>query len=99
MCWKAQGYTLLLTVISMVIAIVLAVVLAVMRNHQPSASWRELVHIWFFRGTPVYTQLVFWGLFAVLIPVSVSAFHLPIDSGVDCSPSSPHSTRRGSVWR
>ena len=24
--------------------------------------------IWFFRGTPVYTQLIFWGLFAVLIP-------------------------------
>lgn len=28
-------------------------------------SW---FYIWFFRGTPVYTQLVFWGLFAVLIP-------------------------------
>ena len=24
--------------------------------------------IWFFRGTPVYTQLVFWGMFAVLVP-------------------------------
>lgn len=28
-------------------------------------SW---FYIWFFRGTPVYTQLVFWGLFAVLFP-------------------------------
>jgi polar amino acid transport system permease protein len=24
--------------------------------------------VWFFRGTPIYTQLLFWGLFAVLFP-------------------------------
>ena len=28
-----------------------------------SVSW---VYIWIFRGTPVYVQLVFWGLFPVL---------------------------------
>ena len=28
-----------------------------------SASW---VYLWIFRGTPVYVQLVFWGLFPSL---------------------------------
>lgn len=63
------GYTLLLTVIAMVVALVLAVILAIMRQSinivLRAVSW---FFIWFFRGTPVYTQLVFWGLFAVLIP-------------------------------
>jgi polar amino acid transport system permease protein len=63
------GWTLVLTVTSMVIAIVLAVILAVMRKSVNvvlrAVSW---FWIWFFRGTPVYTQLVFWGLFAVLVP-------------------------------
>lgn len=54
-------YTLLLTVISMVIAIVLAVVLAVMRKSiNPVLRGVSWFYIWFFRGTPVYTQLVFW---------------------------------------
>lgn len=63
------GYTLLLTVIAMAVALVLAIVLAIMRQSTNvvlrGVSW---FFIWFFRGTPVYTQLVFWGLFAVLIP-------------------------------
>lgn len=62
-------WTLLLTVLSMVIAIVLAVGLAMMRKSSNQVlrgvSW---FFIWFFRGTPVYTQLVFWGMFAVLVP-------------------------------
>jgi polar amino acid transport system permease protein len=55
--------TIELTVLSMVLAIVLAVILAVMRlSPNPvfrSVSW---VYLWIFRGTPVYVQLVFWGL-------------------------------------
>lgn len=62
-------YTLLLTVISMGIAIILAVILAVMRKSiNPVLRGVSWFYIWFFRGTPVYTQLVFWGLFAVLVP-------------------------------
>lgn len=53
----------------MVIAITLAILLAFMRESENplfrSVSW---VWVWFFRGTPVYTQLVFWGLIAVLYP-------------------------------
>lgn len=67
---EAAFNTLQLTVYSMVIAIVLGVVLAVMRlSPNPvfkSISW---VYLWIFRGTPVYVQLTFWGLLAVIYPV------------------------------
>ncbi len=63
------GWTLFLTVVSMVIAISLAVVLAMMRKSvNPVLRGVSWFFIWFFRGTPVYTQLVFWGMFAVLVP-------------------------------
>ena len=59
--------TLELTILSMILAIVLAVLLAVMRlSPNPvfrSVSW---VYLWIFRGTPVYVQLVFWGLFPTI---------------------------------
>jgi len=61
-CW-----TLAITVISMAVAIALAICLALMRESENalirSLSW---LWVWFFRGTPVYTQLVFWGLVSVL---------------------------------
>jgi len=64
---EAAVFTLLLTVISMVIAIILGVVLAVMRQSEnpvvKSVAW---VYLWIFRGTPVYVQLVFWGLIAII---------------------------------
>ena len=57
-------YTLELTVISMVVAIILSVILAIMRKSiNPVLRGVSWFFIWFFRGTPVYTQL-----FAVLIP-------------------------------
>ena len=66
---RGVGWTLVLTFGSMAIAIVLAVLLAVMRRSDNpvmrSVSW---FWIWFFRGTPIYTQLVFWGLLSVLYP-------------------------------
>lgn len=53
--------TIELTVIAMAAGIFLGVVLAVMRL---SASWllssTSWVYIWFFRGTPVLVQLLFW---------------------------------------
>lgn len=66
---RGVGWTLVLTFGSMAIGVVLAVLLAVMRRSDNpvlrSVSW---FYIWFFRGTPIYTQLVFWGLIAVLYP-------------------------------
>ncbi|WP_371164546.1 amino acid ABC transporter permease [Buchananella felis] len=62
-------WTLILTVAAMVIGIVLAITAAIMRESTNpvlrSVSW---VYIWFFRGTPIYTQLIFWGLLGALYP-------------------------------
>ncbi|BBZ60208.1 amino acid ABC transporter permease [Mycolicibacterium monacense] len=64
---EAAWNTLQLTILSMVLALVLGVLLAVMRlSPNPvfkSVAW---VYLWIFRGTPVYVQLVFWGLFPTL---------------------------------
>ncbi len=62
---EGVGYTLILTFLSMIIAIILAVMRKSANPVLRGVSW---FYIWFFRGTPVYTQLVFWGLFSVLIP-------------------------------
>jgi len=59
--------TLELTVFSMVIGIVLGIVLAVMRlSPNPILKSIAWFYLWIFRGTPVYVQLVFWGLIAVI---------------------------------
>ena len=66
---EAALVTLELTIASMVLAIVLGILLAVMRlSPNPifqSVSW---FYLWIFRGTPVYVQLVFWGLVASIYP-------------------------------
>ena len=66
---KGIVVTLELTALSMLIAIALGIVLAVMRQSPnpilKSVSW---TFIWFFRGTPVYVQLVFWGLLSTVYP-------------------------------
>jgi polar amino acid transport system permease protein len=64
---QAAINTVQLTVYSMVIAIVLGVVLAVMRlTPNPVVKSVAWFYLWVFRGTPVYVQLVFWGLLAVI---------------------------------
>ncbi len=64
---QAAGFTLLLTVYSMAIAIVLGIALAVMRlSENPVVKGVAWLYLWIFRGTPVYVQLVFWGLFATI---------------------------------
>ncbi|BDT86496.1 amino acid ABC transporter permease [Nocardia cyriacigeorgica] len=55
--------TLELTVLSMAIAVVLGALLAVMRlSPNPVLRSTAWVYLWIFRGTPVFVQLVFWGL-------------------------------------
>lgn len=62
--------TLQLTVYAMVIAIVLGLVLAIMRlSPNPVLKSIAWVYIWIFRGTPVYVQLVFWGIISLIYPV------------------------------
>ncbi|MBM7505470.1 amino acid ABC transporter permease [Agromyces aurantiacus] len=64
---QAALVTLELTVLSMIIAIVLGVALAVMRlSPNPVVKSIAWFYLWIFRGTPVYVQLVFWGLIAII---------------------------------
>ncbi len=66
---QGVGWTLVLTATSMFLAIVLAILLAVMRqSDNPVLRYTSWLWVWFFRGTPVYTQLLFWGLVTVLYP-------------------------------
>ena len=64
---RAVGWTLLLTLLAMVIGIVLAVTTAIMRQSSNLIlRWVAVSYLWFFRGTPIYTQLVFWGALSAL---------------------------------
>ena len=66
---RGVGWTLLLTVVAMAVAMPLAMLLVVMGDSKnPILRGISLGWVWFFRGTPIYTQLAFWGLFAVLFP-------------------------------
>ncbi len=61
--------TLELTVIAMAIGIALGIFLAVMRlSPNPLVSGSSWLYIWFFRGTPVLVQLIFWYSIAALYP-------------------------------
>ena len=61
--------TLELTVLCMTIGIAIGIVLAVMRlSPNPLVSGASWLYIWFFRGTPVLVQILFWGFFAALYP-------------------------------
>src|SRR6266487_1755858 len=61
--------TILLTVVCMAIGIVLGVLLAVMRlSATPLLSGASWLYIWFFRGTPVLVQLLFWYNLGALYP-------------------------------
>lgn len=63
------GWTLLLTVGAMALGIIMAVTMAIMRmGTNPILRGVSWAYIWFFRGTPIYTQLVFWGLIGTLYP-------------------------------
>lgn len=67
--FRGIGWTLILTVAAMAVAVPIALALVVMRDSDnPILSSLAWGWIWFFRGTPIYTQLLFWGLFAVLFP-------------------------------
>lgn len=63
----AALHTLALTVLAMIIGVVLGVIMAVMRmSPNPVLQGVAWVFLWVFRGTPVYVQLVFWGLLGSL---------------------------------
>lgn len=61
--------TLYLTFIAMAIGVAGAIVIAVMRlSSNPVLSSIAKFYIWFFRGTPVLIQIIFWGYVGALYP-------------------------------
>ena len=65
--------TLELTVIAMAIGIGGGILLAVMRlSASPLVSGASWLYIWFFRGTPVLVQLLFWANISYLFPDGIS---------------------------
>jgi polar amino acid transport system permease protein len=75
--------TMYLTVIAMLIGIVLGVLLAVMlRSPNRLVSGASWLYVWFFRGTPLIVQILFWYNIAALFP--------RIDLGIPFGPSFIH---------
>src|SRR3954471_18324541 len=62
--------TIELTLLAMVIGIVLGIIIAIMRlSPNPIVSTIAWLYAWFFRGTPVLVQVIFWSFIAILYPV------------------------------
>jgi polar amino acid transport system permease protein len=62
--------TLFLTVVAQLLGIVLGVVLAIMRlSPNPVLSRSAWGYLWFFRGTPLLVQLIFWYNLSALYPL------------------------------
>ena len=77
--------TLELTAVSMVVGIALGILLAVMRQSpNPLVSGASWLYIWFFRGTPLLVQVLFWGNIGALFPT--------IDLGIPFGPSFIHAS-------
>jgi polar amino acid transport system permease protein len=61
--------TLWLTAVAMILGVALGIVVAVMRiSDNPMISSAARLFLWFFRGTPVLVQLIFWYNLAALYP-------------------------------
>ncbi len=85
---KGLLMTLWLTLISMTLGLVLGAILAVMRlseNYVLNAIASG--YIWFFRGTPLLVQLIFWYNLSALYPKF--SLHIPFtDFGIETSTNS-----------
>jgi polar amino acid transport system permease protein len=80
--WERVGYyltfsdilaglelTIILTIAAMVVGLVLGTVIAVMRlSANPVLRTLSWVYIWFFRGTPLLMQILFWFNIAIILP-------------------------------
>jgi polar amino acid transport system permease protein len=75
--------TIYLTVVCMAVGILLGVIAAVMRlSPNPIVSGTSWLYIWFFRGTPLLVQVLFWYNIAALFPT--------ISLGIPFGPSFIH---------
>ena len=61
--------TIQLSILATIMGLAIGVVLAIMKlSANPVAAWISNLYIWFFRGTPVLVQLIFWFNLAFLFP-------------------------------
>ncbi|OON38781.1 amino acid ABC transporter permease [Izhakiella australiensis] len=61
--------TLGLTLVSMILGVILGLLLAIARmSDNRLLSWLSGLYIWFFRGTPLLVQLIFWYNMSTLFP-------------------------------
>jgi polar amino acid transport system permease protein len=61
--------TIEISVLATVLGLMLGVAVAILRlSHNPVMSGLATLYIWFFRGTPVLVQLIFWYNLAFLFP-------------------------------
>ncbi|MEV1055583.1 amino acid ABC transporter permease [Streptomyces sp. NPDC049887] len=68
--------TIVISVLSMLIGLVLGIVFAVMRlSKNPVTGAVAWLYIWFFRGTPVYVQLLLWFNLALIFPILNIGFY------------------------
>ncbi|GAB1688608.1 amino acid ABC transporter permease [Krasilnikovia sp. M28-CT-15] len=66
---RGVGVTLALTGVAMVLGTIGAIVLAVLRlSANPVLRGFAWSFIWFFRGTPLLVQIIFWGFLGALFP-------------------------------
>lgn len=77
--------TLYLTVLAMLMGVILGVILAVMRmSPNPILKSYSWLYIYFFRGTPLLVQIVFWYNIAALFPAPdhIIAIGIPFGPGL-----------------
>ncbi|WP_291314684.1 amino acid ABC transporter permease [Corynebacterium sp. UBA2622] len=77
----AALHTLAITILAMVIGVVGGIILAVMRM-SPNPVFKAVgwVFLWIFRGTPVYVQLMFWGLLgAIYDSINLGVARIPLE--------------------
>ena len=89
-------FTITLTVLAMFVGTALAITMAIMRQSvNPVLRWVAMAYIWFFRGTPIYTQLIFWSLLPTLYPTlsfgvpflgSLWGWEIPFDTATYFTP-------------
>lgn len=61
--------TIFLTVVAMALGLLIGVLAAVCRlSENPVLSWVASGYVWFFRGTPVLVQLIFWYNIGIIFP-------------------------------
>ncbi|APT92614.1 amino acid ABC transporter permease [Corynebacterium phocae] len=63
----AALHTIAITLLAMILGVIGGVILAVLRlSPNPVLQSIAWLFLWIFRGTPIYVQLVFWGLLSAL---------------------------------